>query len=332
MTLWDDARTLIAEGETAVALDLLESFLKGQVDSSLTHRTRPLLDEALGFRARAKRIALKDRQNLLTTSELEVETARLDKQLLSLIAVVERLDKHSIRKTSRKFGDLSATEKLMAAESHLRSTGWLAEGLRLASAVCRLSDGLSTGSGFCCRDGAIITNNHVISDTKMAHSFKAEFHFEEDASGRMRIPHTISLDPSTLFWTSAELDVTLVGLSDAPPKDIQVIPLCRDATTQVGDYVSIIQHPNGGPKQIAVTNNRVVNIYDHLVHYLTDTLPGSSGSPVFSKAWQVVAIHHAGGDLQKNSHGDPIFANEGILVSRLFADAGFRNAYGETTC
>jgi hypothetical protein len=33
--------------------------------------------------------------------------------------------------------DEMANERLMSTDSHLRSTGWLAEGLRLGTAVCR---------------------------------------------------------------------------------------------------------------------------------------------------------------------------------------------------
>ena len=86
--------------------------------------------------------------------------------------------------------------------------------------------------------------------------------------------------------------------------------------------MSIIQHPQGGPKQIAVTANQVVNIFDHRLQYTTDTLPGSSGSPVFNDDWKVVAIHRAGGNLLTNKRGDRRFANEGILLSYIFDDLG----------
>ena len=89
--------------------------------------------------------------------------------------------------------------------------------------------------------------------------------------------------------------------------------------------MNVIQHPSGGPKQIAVTNNRVLKLHDPFIHYMTDTLPGSSGSPVFLDSWRVVAIHHAGGAaVKKNARGDVIFGNEGVLVSALLSDRDFR--------
>ena len=84
----------------------------------------------------------------------------------------------------------------------------------------------------------------------------------------------------------------------------------------------IVQHSNGGLKQIALTANQVISLWEHRLHYTTDTMPGSSGSPVFNDSWQVIAIHHAGGDLQTNAKGDKRFINEGILMSAIKPDAG----------
>ena len=47
-------------------------------------------------------------------------------------------------------------------------------------------------------------------------------------------------------------------------------------------------------KQIAIRRNDCVGIKDGgEFHYLTDTLPGSSGSPVFNDDWLVVGLHRA---------------------------------------
>jgi endonuclease G len=89
-----------------------------------------------------------------------------------------------------------------------------------------------------------------------------------------------------------------------------------------GEHVIIIQHPNGGLKQIVLTANQVINLWEHRLYYTTDTMPGSSGSPVFNDLWQVIAIHHAGGDLRMNDKGDRRFINEGILVSAVKSNAG----------
>ncbi len=80
-------------------------------------------------------------------------------------------------------------EKLMGSESQLRSTGWLAEGLRLGSAVCRLTDDITFGTGFRCRTDAVITNNHVIGNKAAAIKFRADFFFEEDSATQVAGSH-----------------------------------------------------------------------------------------------------------------------------------------------
>lgn len=56
-----------------------------------------------------------------------------------------------------------------------------------------------------------------------------------------------------------------------------------------------------------------------IVQYLTDTLPGSSGSPVFNQVWQLVAIRPAGGWLTEPGQKEKLFRNKGINVARLLA-------------
>ena len=49
------------------------------------------------------------------------------------------------------------------------------------------------------------------------------------------------------------------------------------------ERVNIIQHPNGNPQKVVLTQNYVLaDMSADRVHYLADTLPGSSGSPVLS--------------------------------------------------
>jgi endonuclease G len=84
----------------------------------------------------------------------------------------------------------------------------------------------------------------------------------------------------------------------------------------LGEAVSIIQHANGAPKAIAIRSNQVTDVFDKFIHYSTDTEPGSSGSPVLSDAWEVVALHHAG---VPDPAGSGYIANEGIRVSSIMA-------------
>lgn len=62
------------------------------------------------------------------------------------------------------------------------------------------------------------------------------------------------------------------------------------------EFVTIIQHPSGAHKQIALRENEVVKKEEQrpVLVYRTDTAPGSSGAPCFNDQWQVVALHSRG--------------------------------------
>lgn len=53
------------------------------------------------------------------------------------------------------------------------------------------------------------------------------------------------------------------------------------------------------------------------MQYLTDTMPGSSGSPVFDKDWRLVALHHSGGWILEPGSKSRYFRNEGIHIERV---------------
>jgi endonuclease G len=109
----------------------------------------------------------------------------------------------------------------------------------------------------------------------------------------------------------------------------------------IGEYLTIIQHPRGERKQVCVRENKLLKYAENepWVWYQTDTVGGSSGSPVFNTSWDVVALHHQsvprsivrGGQtmlLAKNGRlwtpdmGDDAIdwiANEGVRVSSIVA-------------
>jgi V8-like Glu-specific endopeptidase len=88
------------------------------------------------------------------------------------------------------------------------------------------------------------------------------------------------------------------------------LKLNANADPVPSEHVIVVQHPNGGYKQIVLTSNYVVAIKGHVLHYTTDTMPGSSGSPVFNDSWQVVAIHHAEVQLHKDAAGRTRHVNQ----------------------
>jgi endonuclease G len=80
-----------------------------------------------------------------------------------------------------------------------------------------------------------------------------------------------------------------------------------------GDFASIIQHPGGKEKQIAIRKNEVVSIdQPDAILYVSDTAQGSSGAPVFNDQWQVIALHSAG-VAKKNAQGQYVDKDNQVI-------------------
>src|SRR5262249_27514925 len=119
--------------------------------------------------------------------------------------------------------------------------------------------------------------------------------------GSERISVPFELDPDTLFHSNLELDFAIVAVRPRSQdgtrdlRDWQWLPLSGErGKSDVGDYLTIIQHPNGERKQVCVRENKLLKFEADTLWYAADTLGGSSGSPVFNRFWQVVALHHSG--------------------------------------
>jgi hypothetical protein len=87
----------------------------------------------------------------------------------------------------------------------------------------------------------------------------------------------------------------------------------------------IMQHPSGWPLKLAVEPLRSllsVNANRTRVHYRTNTLKGSSGSPCFDYDFNLVALHHSGnaGQQAKWNEGIPIDTIAGLLTKRGFGN------------
>jgi endonuclease G len=88
----------------------------------------------------------------------------------------------------------------------------------------------------------------------------------------------------------------------------------------IGEFANIVQHPQGRFKEIVLRENRLVNRFDDCLHYVADTEPGSSGSPVYNSEWQMIALHHWGGPwVDGGNIADPqkYEINEGIRISSI---------------
>jgi hypothetical protein len=216
-------------------------------------------------------------------------------------------------------------EKVIGTESSLVPISYLELGLLKAQSVAkvRLESG-GAGTGFLTADDVLITNNHVLPDEATARTATAIFNYQRTLSGVGAEADEREFLPDDFFKTSEVDDWSAVRVAANPTERWGSLPLAA-TRVDVGDRVNIIQHPNGLPKQISFYSNVVVFVGTDRVQYLTDTEPGSSGSPVFDRHWNVVALHHSGGWLPEPGSADPnrqYYRNEGISMDAVIAALG----------
>jgi endonuclease G, mitochondrial len=216
-----------------------------------------------------------------------------------------------------------ALERVLG-KNDLMPIHFLEAGIRVARTVCRIQirnaagGTLGFGTGFLVSPNLLLTNNHVLGQQEAAAFSRAEFDFQEALDGRNGESAFFALDPRRFFISDRELDYTLVAVNPIGTAGAELRRfgwnrlIAEQGKAIIGEYVTIIQHPNGSPKHIALRENRIVDIPNELfVHYETDTAPGSSGSPVFNDQWEVVALHHSG-VIDKNQNDEPLALNGGV--------------------
>ncbi len=199
----------------------------------------------------------------------------------------------------------------------------------LAPAVCRLEvtrNGVKQrGTGFRIAPELLLTNWHVLTFLgTAATAVTAEFGFEDDGQGGGLASTAISCDVATVKTNKAN-DWGVITVSTPLSDDIPILEISEAVAPQNGMPAFIVQHPGGERKRLAYVRNQITFFNDRVVHYLSDTQGGSSGSPVFDEAGRLVALHHAGGRPQEVAGKPPLAKNEGIRISAVaqgLADAG----------
>ncbi len=210
---------------------------------------------------------------------------------------------------------------------------YLETGVIASRAVGRVNVGdasgrvVAYGTGSLVGPRVLLTNHHVLPDAETARTSAIEFDFEDGPDGQPRQSHRFPLAPDALFFADEGLDFAIVAVDPGPGAGDALAaygynPIVEAAGKAiVGEFVTIVQHPRGERKQIALRENKIVDVLDDFLHYEADTEPGSSGSLVFNDQWETVALHHAGvPDPARQASGG--FINEGIRISRILARLG----------
>ena len=209
-------------------------------------------------------------------------------------------------------------EKITGEQSTLLPISFLETGLQRSMSVARIISSEGMGTGFLVSEANLfLTNNHVFPTKEVAATSKVQFNYQKTVSGNDAASQTFDVD-SSLFHTSEEDDWTLVRIAGDPAKTFGFLTL-QQREIKADDFVNIIQHPGGEYKKIGLYHNVVTHTDNNVIQYLTDTMPGSSGSPVFNSKWEVVALHHSGGWLEEPGNGKPVLRNEGIRMNKILA-------------
>jgi V8-like Glu-specific endopeptidase len=322
-------KKLITLNKLEEALNLLDKYFSsfsGELEAHILLNQAQLED-------------LKDKITTLTISDnaADVQRSRIRANLLTILnhdlptelEVLKMLGKlkESIYETTSE----ANLEKILGPINHMVKINWLEKGILAAKSVCQVlrADG-AKGTGFVLKNGYLMTNAHVLPDVSTASRAKIIFNYEEDLWGNLRQTSEFELDANdSVFSPLNKLDYAFIKIKDNKTNPLSkwgFLELDTFSEPQIDNTVTIIQHPLGQTKQIALTANKIIGINGPKLLYMTDTERGSSGSPVFNNDWKVIALHHAGrteedgGLVIDPKTGEKRGANEGILMKKIVQD------------
>ncbi len=196
----------------------------------------------------------------------------------------------------------------MIGSNDLVDEFYLERALLAAKPVCRITLLTASGSqrgfatGFMVSPRLLMTNWHVFETADDARYAIAEFNYRLDVRGAPMPSVRFLVRPDLFFANAAPpLDYALAAVAPASQEGTQSLAtfgyhrlIAEPGKAREGDWVSIIQHPGGQPRQFAIRENELLKTMDQHLWYASDTAPGSSGAPVFNDSFQVVALHHSG--------------------------------------
>jgi len=195
----------------------------------------------------------------------------------------------------------------------------------LAPSVCRLvvdiHGSTQHGSAFRIADDRLLTNWHVVHNRqtgKRATAVTAEFGYEDDGRGGVRTATAVPCDVASIVTDEAD-DWAVIRPQQGLEQTWPIVKLSTAVDPVAEEPAYIIQHPRGDRKRLGYVRNQISDFDERVLHYLTDTQEGSSGSPVFDSAGGLIGLHHVGGTPQEVAGRVPISKNEGIRIPRVVA-------------
>jgi endonuclease G, mitochondrial len=184
----------------------------------------------------------------------------------------------------------------------------------------------ASATGFMVSSDLMMTNHHVFPVSDLAQFSNLiddptlQFGDEFDLDGRRAEPVIHELDPAAFFHSFEPLDLAIVAVRPLDQRGRHKISEQgylvlngQRGKAGLGEYATIIQHPEGKDKQISIRNNEIIDIsLADAIIYKSDTAPGSSGAPVFNNEWQIIALHSAG-VAKKNAAGEYVDEDDKVI-------------------
>ncbi len=197
---------------------------------------------------------------------------------------------------------------------------WLDTMYSRCNAIARVFDtntGAPQGTGFLVKGSLLkpawgdspvfVTNAHVISRDPVD---QAALMPEEASAEFTRLPGRPKVVLGELLFSSPKhtLDVSILRV-DVPPGSTLIDPYPYLPSTNSADEqrIYVIGHPLGNEMAVSLYDNSLAGYQDQYVRYRSPTEGGNSGSPVFTKKLNAIALHHRALEDLK--------LNEGVLLN-----------------
>lgn len=223
----------------------------------------------------------------------------------------------------------TAIERI-SGDNTLVSVSYLDRGLAAARTVGRIwscdtqGDLLGFATGFLVSPRLVLTNHHVLASLELAKTSLIEFDYHDGPGGRILATKRFPFDPETLFVSDKKLDFSLIALgrpwvtSEFGWNRLSV----EEGIAIAGEYISLIMHPFGMPKQLSLRESRLIDLAEDVVHFEASDVPSASGAPVFNDQWELIGMHRAGIP-ERNEQGH-IIATDGRLWTQQDDLSGVR--------